>query len=163
RMARPDCVRMLVTAYPDVNTAILAINRGQVNRYIAKPFDSAELRVAIAQELEHQDLLHQNRKLNQEMGRMVDELFKANRELRERARKKSLRVRVAWPRKRVPIRADERKIHGVLTNVLANAEKFTPEDARIEIRVGPAKKGKCRVLVIDNGSGPEKAEGGIQL
>ena len=259
RVARPDCVRMLVTAYPDVNTAILAINRGHVNRYIAKPFDSAELRVAIAQELEHQDLVHQNRKLNQEMGRMVDELFKANRELRElnqmkdqflancshelktplvsgmgyldlivsggmgaldpkvekglriahrnlerllglienllalakarfrpeeleardfdlkplvdecvaslraRARKKSLRVRVAWPRKRVPIRADERKIHGVLTNVLANAEKFTPEDARIEIRVGPAKKGRCRVLVTDNGSGPENVEGGIQL
>ena len=72
-------------------------------------------------------------------------------------------MRVAWPRKRVPIRADERKIHGVLTNVLANAEKFTPEDARIEIRVGPAKKGRCRVLVTDNGSGPENVEGGIQL
>ena len=83
RGLRPDCVRMLVTAYPDVNNAILAINRGHVNRYIAKPFDSAELRVAIAQELEHLDVLLQNRKLNQELGRMVDELFRANRELRD--------------------------------------------------------------------------------
>ena len=33
----------------------------------------------------------------------------------------------------------------------------------VEIRVGPAKKGRCRVLVTDNGSGPENVEGGIQL
>jgi signal transduction histidine kinase len=259
RELRPDCVRMLVTAYPDVNTAILAINRGHVNRYIAKPFDSAELRVAIAQELQHLDLVLQNRKLTEEMGRMVDELFKANRELRElnqmkdrflancshelktplvsgmgyldlilsggmggidpkmekglriahrnlerllglienllalakarfrpeeldvrefdlkplvdecvnslraRAKKKSLHVRVDWPETRPAIRADEKKIHGVLTNVLANAEKFTPEDARIEIRVERGRKGRCRVRVVDNGSGPEDVKGGIQL
>ena len=259
RDIRPDCVRMLVTAYPDVNNAILAINRGHVSRYIAKPFDSAELRVAIAQELQHLDLVLQNRKLNQDLGRMVDELFKTNRELRElnqmkdqflancshelktplvsgmgyldlmltggmgkldpkiekglriahrnlerllglienllalakarfrpeelrmttfdlkplvdecvaslkaRARKKSLRVRVSWPARRPSIRADERKIHSVLTNVLSNAEKFTPEAARIEIRIEAGKKGKCRVSVTDNGSGPEDPAGGIEL
>lgn len=259
RQVRPDCVRMLITAYPDVNNAILAINRGHVSRYIAKPFDSTELRLAIAQELEHLDLILQNRKLNQEMGRMVDELFRANRELRDlnqmkdqflancshelktplvsgmgyldlmltggmgkldpklekglrisqrnlerllglienllalakarfrpddlkastfdlkplveecveslraRARKKSLRVRVAWPRKRPAILADERKVHSVITNVLANAEKFTPDEARIGIRVEAGRKGRCRVSVADNGAGPEDAEGGIQL
>lgn len=259
REARPDCVRILVTAYPDVNNAILAINRGHVSRFIAKPFDSTELRVAIAQELEHLDLVLQNRKLNQEMGRMVDELFKANRELRDlnqmkdqflancshelktplvsamgyldlmltggmgrldpgvqkglriahrnlerllglienllalakarfrpgdlkisrfdlkplveecvaslraRARKKSLRIRVAWPRRRPVIEADERKIHSVLTNVLANAEKFTPPEARIDVRVEAGKKGRVRVSVTDNGSGPEDESGGIQL
>lgn len=259
RGIRPDCVRMLVTAYPDVTNAIQAINRGQVDRYIAKPFDSRELKLAIAQELEHLDLQRANRRLNDEMARMVDELFKANRELRDlnrlkdqflancshelktplvsgmgyvdlmlsggmgpldprqekglriahrnlerllgliesllalakgrfrpeelqvatfalrplveecveslraRARKRSLKVRVAWPR-RVPwVRGDERKIHSVLTNVLSNAEKFTPEEARISVSVRPARGGRWAVAVTDNGRGPENPKGAFEM
>jgi signal transduction histidine kinase len=258
RETRPDCVRLLITAYPDVNNAIQAINRGHVHRYIAKPFDSVELKLAIQQELEHHDLVRANRRLNEEMGRMVDELFRANRELRElnqmkdqflancshelktplvsgmgyvdlllsggmghldprqekglkiahrnlerllglienllalakarfrpeelrvarfdlrplldecveslraRARKKSLKVKIALPRGRCWVDGDERKIHSVITNVLANAEKFTPEDARIDIRVQPQKEGKLRVTVTDNGVGLQQGQGDIQ-
>ena len=258
RSLRPDCVRMLITAYPDVNNAIQAINRGHVHRYIAKPFDSSELKVAIQQELEHLDLLRANRRLNEEMGRMVDELFRANRELRDlnqmkdqflancshelktplvsgmgyvdlmlsggmgrldprhekglkiahrnlerllglienllalakarfrpeelrvarfdllplleecveslrgRARKKSLLVKTAFPRGRIPVDGDERKIHSVITNVLANAEKFSPEDARIEVRVRAPKAGRIRVIVSDNGVGLQEAKADIQ-
>jgi signal transduction histidine kinase len=257
--ARPDCARMLVTAYPDVTDAIDAINRGHVNRYVTKPFDARELKLAVDRELEHQDVLRANRRLSDEMARMVDELFKANRELRDlnrmkdqflancshelktplvsgmgyvdllltggmgpleprqtkglqiayrnldrllglienllalakgrfrpealkmtrfplrplveecveslkaRARKRSLRVRVVWPRKEPQVEGDERKIHSVFTNVLANAEKFTPEDARIEIRVSAGKDGRCRVEVLDNGKGPERAGGEIEM
>jgi signal transduction histidine kinase len=259
RQARPDAVRILVTAYPDVTNAIQAINRGEVKRYIAKPFDPAELKVMIAQELEHQDLVVANRRLNEEMGRMLDELFRANRELREldrmkdqflascshelktplvsgmgyldlmltgglgrldprqerglrvahrnlerllgiienllalarsryrpeelvltrfelkplidecveslqaRARKKSLRVRTGARGGFPVIEADERKIHSVFTNVLANAEKFTPDDARIDVRVRRGPKRRCLVTVADNGSGPEEAGGKIGL
>ncbi len=258
RELRPDCVRMLVTAYPDVHNAIQAINRGHVQRYIAKPFDSAELKLAIQQELEHLDLIRANRRLNEEMGRMVDELFRANRELRElnqmkdqflancshelktplvsgmgyvdlllsggmgpvdprqekglriahrnlerllglienllalakarfrpeelkiarfdlrplleecveslraRARKKSLQVKTILPRGRIPVNGDERKIHSVITNVLANAEKFSPDEARIEIRVGKPRDGRLRVSVMDNGVGIKEAKADIQ-
>jgi two-component system sensor histidine kinase KdpD len=48
-------------------------------------------------------------------------------------------------------------------NVLSNAEKFTPDDARIDIRVEAGRKGKCRVSISDNGSGPEDPAGGIEL
>ncbi|MBI3855760.1 MAG: HAMP domain-containing histidine kinase [Planctomycetes bacterium] len=80
--------------------------------------------------------------------------------LRARARKKSLKVKTSLPRGRCPVDGDERKIHSVITNVLANAEKFSPEDARIEIRVLPPKAGKVRVAVTDNGVGlpDEKAD-----
>jgi len=258
RELRPDCVRMLITAYPDVHNAIQAINRGHVQRYIAKPFDSAELKLAIQQELEHLDLIRANRRLNEEMGRMVDELFRANRELRElnqmkdqflancshelktplvsgmgyvdlmlsggmgavdprqekglriahrnlerllglienllalakarfrpeelkivrfdlrplleecveslraRARKKSLQVKTVLPKGRIPVNGDERKIHSVITNVLANAEKFSPDEARIDIRVGKPRDGRLRVSVTDNGVGLKEAKAEIQ-
>ncbi len=43
RDVRPDAVRVIITAYADVYAAIEAINRGQVARYIAKPFRNEEL------------------------------------------------------------------------------------------------------------------------
>lgn len=45
RFPRP--VRMLLTAYADVNTIISAINRGHIFRYITLPWTEAEIRSAI--------------------------------------------------------------------------------------------------------------------
>ena len=43
RSVSPHSVRMLVTAYSDLKTAVDAINEGYVRRYIRKPWTSAEL------------------------------------------------------------------------------------------------------------------------
>lgn len=43
RELRPDTVRIIITAYADLHAAIDAINRGQVTRYLAKPFRNEEL------------------------------------------------------------------------------------------------------------------------
>lgn len=258
RALRPDCVRILITAFPDVGNAVEAINRGQVKRFIAKPFNPAEIRQIVAQELEHLELELSHRRLSWKLERTVERLSKANRELQEldrmkdlflagcshelktplvsgmgyldlmlsggmgvldprqekglkiaqrnlerllglienlleltrtryrpgqirrshfslrrlvdecveslkgRAQKKSLRVTVSFPHRLPEIDGDERKIHGVLTNVLANAEKFTPDEARIGIRVRRKGKGCCEVVVSDNGPGPGKSGGEIR-
>jgi signal transduction histidine kinase len=66
------------------------------------------------------------------------------------------------PRGRCWVEGDERKIHSVITNVLANAEKFTPDDARIDIRVQGPKEGKIRLTVTDNGVGLQQGQSDIQ-
>jgi signal transduction histidine kinase len=43
---------MLVTAYSDLNTAIDAINRGRVRRYLRKPWDHDELHATLAEALD---------------------------------------------------------------------------------------------------------------
>jgi signal transduction histidine kinase len=48
----PQTVRMLVTAYADLKTAIDAINRGRVRRYLRKPWDTEELAVTLAEGVE---------------------------------------------------------------------------------------------------------------
>lgn len=83
RLARPEAIRILVTAYPDVNVAVDAINRGQVKRYLAKPFDPSELRAIVRQELEMYELAQANRRLTGELAQKVDELVQANEELKE--------------------------------------------------------------------------------
>jgi len=53
---RPETVRMLSTAYSDIDIAIDAVNSGGVYRYITKPWEIAELEVDIQHALEHYEL-----------------------------------------------------------------------------------------------------------
>lgn len=48
----PDTIRMLVTGYADLDSAIDAINLGQVHRYLRKPWDIRELRATLKEACE---------------------------------------------------------------------------------------------------------------
>ena len=76
----PDCMRMVLTGYSDVEAIIQAINKGRVYRYITKPWNKEELKITIEQALETFQLKRQNRKL-------VDDLQKANRTLEKKVKK----------------------------------------------------------------------------
>ncbi|HLO95881.1 MAG TPA: response regulator, partial [Burkholderiaceae bacterium] len=39
RMRWPEVIRILLTGYADVSSTIAAINRGEIHRYISKPWD----------------------------------------------------------------------------------------------------------------------------
>jgi two-component system, probable response regulator PhcQ len=49
RKQRPDIVRILASAYCDLDSAIQAVNDGEVFRYISKPWDLASLEVDLEQ------------------------------------------------------------------------------------------------------------------
>jgi signal transduction histidine kinase len=48
----PDTIRILITAYSDLSDAINAINRGQIRRYIRKPWDPDELKAVLRNGIE---------------------------------------------------------------------------------------------------------------
>jgi signal transduction histidine kinase len=52
RNEHPDTVRMLITAYSDIQAAIGAINRGQVRRYLRKPWEPGELKAELVDALD---------------------------------------------------------------------------------------------------------------
>lgn len=56
----PDVVRILITAYSDLAAAIAAINRGQVRRYLKKPWQPEELKAELRDAL---DVHQMSRKL----------------------------------------------------------------------------------------------------
>jgi two-component system probable response regulator PhcQ len=49
RNERPDIIRMLTTAYADLDSAIDAVNKGEILRYISKPWDLRVLEAEIEQ------------------------------------------------------------------------------------------------------------------
>lgn len=61
RAEYPDTVRVLITAYSDIQAAIAAINRGRVRRYLRKPWEPGELRAELADAL---DIYAMSRKLS---------------------------------------------------------------------------------------------------
>jgi len=52
----PNAVRILVTGYADIEAVIDAINRGQVYRYIAKPWNENDLRVCLLNAAERYEM-----------------------------------------------------------------------------------------------------------
>jgi signal transduction histidine kinase len=61
RVEYPDTVRVLITAYSDIQAAIAAINRGRVRRYLRKPWEPGELKAELADAL---DIYAMSRKLS---------------------------------------------------------------------------------------------------
>jgi len=61
RLDYPDTVRLLITAYSDVQAAVAAINRGRVRRYLRKPWEPDELRAELTDAL---DVYSMSRKLS---------------------------------------------------------------------------------------------------
>lgn len=74
RKAHPDPVRILLTGYTDLDAVIDAINKGEIFRFIKKPWDGQELKMAIQNGYE----LYLTRK---QLNDKVAELEKANDEL----------------------------------------------------------------------------------
>jgi signal transduction histidine kinase len=56
RQVRPDVVPMLMTAYADVHAAVESINRGQVTRYISRPYRDQELLEILRNALDYANL-----------------------------------------------------------------------------------------------------------
>ncbi len=62
----PDCVRMVLTGYSDIEEIIGAVNRGLVYRYINKPWEARDLGSAIREAIEYHHELVESRRLLRE-------------------------------------------------------------------------------------------------
>ncbi len=78
----PKTIRIILSGFSDINTVIDAINKGQIYKFILKPFDLEDMRVTIkraleASELEDQNIIltESNRKLT-ELNQNKEELLK---------------------------------------------------------------------------------------
>ncbi|MCP4652161.1 MAG: response regulator [Candidatus Omnitrophica bacterium] len=72
----PDTIRILITGYPDLGSAMDAINRVHIWRYILKPVEVEELRILVRQAFDYHSILKENRALLR-IVRQQAEWFKA--------------------------------------------------------------------------------------
>jgi signal transduction histidine kinase len=74
REVRPHALRVLLTAFPDTQVALKAINEGLVYRFVLKPWDLEDMRVTIRRALE-------TKRLSDEHDRLVNQLKSSHEEL----------------------------------------------------------------------------------
>jgi DNA-binding NtrC family response regulator len=79
----PDPIRILLTGYSDIEVVIDSINKGQVFRYITKPFNDLELKMTIENAMEVFTLREENKEL-------IEKLSIANEQLEFMLRQKLL-------------------------------------------------------------------------
>lgn len=81
----PDCIRIILTGFSDIDAVIEAINKGKIYRYITKPWDREEMKITIDNGLETYNLKQQNKKL-------VEELIEANATLEQKVIDRTKRI-----------------------------------------------------------------------
>ena len=96
----PNIVRIVLIGFTEVSDLIAAINSGKVHKYITKPWEPDDLRLAVQDALEKMELVRENE-------RLASELKEANENGKKRKDSKtktqtSPKV-LAYPQKRRPL------------------------------------------------------------
>lgn len=91
RSISPDTIRIIITGYVDIQAAIEAINRGQVQRFVTKPWKDEDLRVVLRESVSRFEVLKENEQLQALTENQNAKLRDINRNLSE-ARQQEVEV-----------------------------------------------------------------------
>ena len=67
RKIQPDCVRIVLSGYADINHIVTALNEGEIYRFIPKPWNDDELLHNLRKAIDHYRLDRENRRLTEEL------------------------------------------------------------------------------------------------
>lgn len=93
RLKRPEVVRILLTGYADMSSTIDAINRGEIYRYISKPWDDNEILLVVRDALERKFLQAEKLRLEALTQRQNEELKDLNASLEEKVLQRTEELR----------------------------------------------------------------------
>lgn len=86
REIQPDATRILITAVLSLDTVLDAINKGEIYRFIVKPWLREELLVTMKNAAQRHELIRQNRQLQEGTQAMNQQLVELNRSLEQQVR-----------------------------------------------------------------------------
>ncbi len=89
----PDTVRILLTGYAEIGSTIEAINKGQIYRYISKPWEDNDITLTIQHALQQKQLEHEKLRLEELTRRQNAELKELNATLEDKVRARTEEVR----------------------------------------------------------------------
>jgi response regulator RpfG family c-di-GMP phosphodiesterase len=88
----PGALRFLLTGYSDIESVVAAVNRGEIHRYLTKPWNDDELITASRQALGHFEVVRENRRLQQVTRGQNRQLLEMNRGLEDKVRERTAEI-----------------------------------------------------------------------
>ncbi|MBI3235066.1 MAG: response regulator [Bacteroidetes bacterium] len=70
----PEPMRILITGYTDFSALVDAVNKGNIYRYLQKPWKEEEIIMCVNQAFEVYDLRRKNKKLTEDLAKVNDQL-----------------------------------------------------------------------------------------
>jgi response regulator RpfG family c-di-GMP phosphodiesterase len=95
RIRWPSVVRILLTGYAEIGTTIDAINKGEIHRYISKPWDDNDIVLIVQQALERQQLEREKTRLEALTAQQNEELKDLNANLEQKVIERTAELRKA--------------------------------------------------------------------
>jgi response regulator RpfG family c-di-GMP phosphodiesterase len=91
----PDTIRLLLTGYADITSILAAINRGEIYRYITKPWDDNDIMLVVRHALERRALEEEKRRLELLTKQQNEELKALNASLEAKVQERTAELRTA--------------------------------------------------------------------
>ncbi|GAB6096451.1 response regulator [Desulfatiferula olefinivorans] len=88
----PDAVRILLTGYSDMDAIVDAVNRGEIHRYLTKPWNDDELVTAVKKAVEQYDLVAENKRLLALTRRQNKQLYDLARNMEKKVEERSRQI-----------------------------------------------------------------------
>ena len=93
RALRPDTLRLLLTGNADVRLILDAVNRGEIYRYITKPWDDHEMTLVVRHAFERQALEREQRRLEELTAHQNEQLRELNQSLEAKVASRTAELR----------------------------------------------------------------------
>jgi response regulator RpfG family c-di-GMP phosphodiesterase len=88
----PEAIRYLLTGYSDLEAVIQAVNKGEIHRYLTKPWNDNDLLLQVAQSLEHYELVSENKRLTALTAAQNAKLSDLNKNLECKVKERTTQV-----------------------------------------------------------------------
>ena len=88
----PNAIRFLLTGYSDMEAIVDAVNKGEIHRYLTKPWNDNDLLIHVKQAIEQYELVLENRRLNQLTKKQNNELKELNEGLEQKVIERTRKI-----------------------------------------------------------------------
>lgn len=120
--------------------------------------DNERLLVTVEQVLQASRTREKQRNMNLaevDLGALINDTIAI---VRSRLHLDEAAIRFVSPSESVKVVGDRAELQTVFVNLLDNAVKYSPDEAKISIRIKPTRAGKADIYVRDNGMGIVRAD-----
>lgn len=88
----PEAIRYLLTGYSDLEAVIQAVNKGEIHRYLTKPWNDEDLVLQVRQSLEHYELIADNHRLTELTATQNAKLTELNKNLERKVEERTRQI-----------------------------------------------------------------------
>jgi response regulator RpfG family c-di-GMP phosphodiesterase len=130
---QPDCYRILMTGYADLDSTVQAINLGKIHRYVQKPWNNQQLLSLVDEGLQLFRLKNANKQLTAQVASQNKQLKALNHNLEDMVQHRTAQLKQTLSQLKTLLQQqqqDHKATLAVLYNIISSTPALSGEFAR---------------------------------